>query len=181
MTLVEVLITVGLFGIFLSLLGVTVVQGYKAYLKGSRDASLFRGASIAMERIRRALHTCERIYAPESAPPLTGAAGYIPRAGSATPVFVFAHTNPAGAKEVIAYQWRPQTNEIVRWLYSPSFPADQTVLPDSTKVLAPSAQDLVFRLEQTADGEFLSAAFTSYPDKGYFPLSTTVRITASGL
>lgn len=185
-TLIEILIAAALFGIFLSAVSLCVVQAYRVYTKGSKVSSLFRGASVAMEHMQRALHTCEKIYAPDNASDITALSGYTPKTGTPKVAFVYVRTNPVTfQKEVIAYQWRDPSMEIVQFLYNNNYdPADsstQTVIPGSTKVLAPSVQDLNFNLQQTIDGEILTVKFTSYPDQNYFPILSIVQIKKSGL
>ena len=189
-TLIEILIAMTLFGMFLTAVSICVVEGYKAYSKGTKSSHLFRGVAIGMEQMTRILHTCERIYVPDSSSLIQEPEWFIPRTGTPTPVFVFVRTNPATAqREVNAYQWNDNTNEVIHWLYDPGFdpgvPGTQTIVPNSTKVLAKSIQDLSFQLSSISSnssvvGEIITIRFTSHPDKGYFPLLTNVQIKDSG-
>lgn len=185
-TLIEILIAAALFGIFLTSVSLCVVQAYRVYTQGNKAISLARGSCVAIEQMQRALHTCEKIYAPDNVSDITAPSGYTPKTGTPTEVFVYVRTDPVTfQKEVIAYQWRDQSMEIVQFLYNNNFdPADsstQNIIPGSTKVLAPSVQDLNFNLQQTIDGEILTVKFTSYPDQDYFPILSIVQIKKSEL
>lgn len=181
-TLIEILVAIALFGLFLTAASLTLVQGYRSYTRGGKAVFLFRMASIGMDQMTRTLHTCETIYVPDNLSAIERPAWFIPKEGTATPVFVFRRTVPGTSlKEVIAYKWNSTTNEISQFIYSNSFPADETVLLNTTKVIATSVQDFQFQLEKSDYGETITVRFASYPDKSYFPLMNFVNIRESGL
>lgn len=170
-TLVEILITVGLFALFLAGVGLTLVQSYKSYVKGGKNTSLFRGASVAMQLMVKEVHTCENIYEPDQIETITS--GFT---ANQTPL-VYSRMNSQNQREVVAYRWDSQKMQIIRYSYSPDYPNNQTAINE--KIIATSVQDLKFKLTQNSDGEFMNIAFTSYPDKAYFPLSSDAKITRS--
>lgn len=181
LSLVETIMSMGLFAILLTAVTLTIVQGYRSYSKGTQSTLTFREEMLALESIKRALHTCEEIYIPNNPGLITTAAnGFTPKEGTLTPVFVFVHRAlGTGEKEVIAFQWTSQ-NTIVQFLYTPDFdPGDinkQTTINGSTKVLASSVQNLNFIRKNYYD---LIISVNSYPD-GTNPLSAYVHVKDTG-
>lgn len=167
LSLVETIMSIGLFAILLTAVTLTITQGYRSYSKGSHSTLTFRDEMLALESMKRALHTCENIYIPSNLAVLrTLYGGFTPQEGTNTPVFVFANRAlVTGEKEVMAFQWTSQ-NTIIQFLYNPAFdPADQstqTILAGSTKVLASSVQDLNFMRKSTYN---LMISVNSFPDK----------------
>lgn len=180
----EVIVSMGILGIFLMAIGLTLVEGYNAYTSSGQNVSNFREGTVAMGQMLKALRTCEKIYSPDILSDIYAPASFVPMESSAAP-FIFVHIRPdTGIKEVMAYQWRDQSNEIVQFVYDPGFDLaysyTQSVLPNTTKTLAGSVSNLSFQLEQTSTGEFLSVSFTTSQNRGRFPLSSTVLIRSSG-
>ncbi len=176
MTLVEILIAMAIFSLFLYALCNCVVVGYHSYTIGTREASLFRSASIGMDLMARELRQCKGIYFPDSA---ILSAGYFPVKNSSAPLVIKRYEPSASALLPVAFTLDTSTHRVERLIYDPAFePASpSTWSVTERRVIAESVQSLSFTFSLIPAGkEFIKVQLLSFPDPAYFPVETRVSL-----
>lgn len=146
-TLIEILITMGIFSLMMCVICYIFKQGLHFYQKGSSDVHTFQSAVIALDRMSRELQdtTSTELYfpAPEDI-----------MAPKSSKGIVFVKELPdAGTFEVIGYLVDEERNELVRVVYDPGYdPEDsatqrESSTPGSRRTLARNILSLTFQGE----------------------------------
>lgn len=175
-TIVELLVAVTLFGLFLTVITALFIRGYDSYSKGTNKAFFFRQAAKSMDVITSELRQAQRIYKPDEAS-LPG--GYLPVKDSNSPL-IFVKRNPqTGENNTIAYTMDNSAHTIERFIYGPSFnPDDENSWNINGPIQTQTSYVQTLKFIYSTDGgtKFIQVNFTSYPDGAYFPLRSKVEI-----
>ena len=119
-SLLEVLMTTAVLGLFMTMVCQCVVVAHRSHVQQSGKLGDLRQASAALDRLGRELRGTDRVYHPEPLPPNA----------FRTPL-VFRTTGAAGPR-VVGYGLNSETGTITQMVYRSDFdPAD----PDSQVVL----------------------------------------------
>ncbi|MBI2252059.1 MAG: prepilin-type N-terminal cleavage/methylation domain-containing protein [Armatimonadetes bacterium] len=119
-TLYEVLITMGIFSLFVTIISMCFVQGLRNYRQGTEDAPYFRKAANSFDLMASELRQAKSIYIPDNYNTL--AAGFSLTSG--TPIFVFVRDYYDGAARInqtIGYKLDTINHYLTRIIYLPDF------------------------------------------------------------
>lgn len=119
-SLLEVLVTGAILGLFMTMVCHALVVAYRAYTVTATKSTDYRQATVALERLTRELRASDKVFQPDpSASPWSTYGPYTPEVGTNPPV-VF-RTYDATGPRVVGYRWDSSTNILQRLLYDPGF------------------------------------------------------------
>ncbi len=128
-TLLEILITAGVLGVFMTMVAQAVMLAYRAENKTTVELQRMRGASLAVDAISRELRLCKQVYNPLPATTFPEGTTYVPTAGTPGPFVFRCYSQASGADEVVGYEIDPGTVDeggnpnptVLRLLYDPGY------------------------------------------------------------
>lgn len=134
-TIPELLITMGIFALMMTVICVVFERGFYFYREGSGDTYAFQHAVISLDRMSRDLgdHSALELYYPD-----------LDTLGEASRGIVFVKEYPEEERfEVIGYCLNRETGELARVLYNPGY--DPAVASTQTLKSGPGARSIIAR------------------------------------
>lgn len=177
-TLMEVLVTGAILGLFMTMVCHALVVAYRTYTVTAKKSTDFRQGTVAIDRMTRELRMADKFYDPDpAASPWSTFGAYTPKVGTSAPM-IFRTYDKTGPR-VVGYTWDQTNKNMQRLLYDPAFDpgnaATQNVL--ETKKVCFEVTDLrIERLDPTLTSGVpflhLEMNLTNITD----PIQTEVRV-----